>query len=236
MNEVDKNILISSFKYLYWFSRFEYTLKEKKYLMKKSNAEADWEQFITDYKDKYIPCDKYTELINLHPKRQKLDKHNQVIWERVGLDHCSSNNSLCKIITMLKTVRNNLFHGGKHIIGFDTDKKRNLQLLEVSTILIKKIANINDFGKGIFEPYPKIDLENEIFCNKDKNLITEEKKEILRYKRRMRKKEFRRKNGKALAYSGNTTLYTDIKKDNIGDRKEGVFDSQNHTETGLENE
>ncbi len=61
--------------------------------------------------------------------------------------------------------------------------------------------------------------------------MSEEKKEALRFKRRMRKK----KKGKVLTYSGNSTLYTDMKKDNIANKKECVFDSQIHIETGLEN-
>ena len=47
--------------------------------------------------------------------------------------------------------------------------------------------------------------------------------------------ETKTKKGKVLTYSGNRTLYTDIKKDNIADKKECVFDSQTHIETGLEN-
>ena len=50
--------------------------------------------------------------------------------------------------------------------------------------------------------------------------ISEEKKKALRFKRLMRK----RKKRKALTYRGDNTLYTDIKKDNIGDKKESVFD------------
>lgn len=61
--------------------------------------------------------------------------------------------------------------------------------------------------------------------------ISEEKRAALRFKRQIRK----RKKRKALTYSGNITLYTDIKKDNIGNKKECVFDSQDHIETGSEN-
>ena len=61
--------------------------------------------------------------------------------------------------------------------------------------------------------------------------ISEEKKVALRFKRQIRK----RKKRKALTYMGDTTLYTDIKKDNIGDKKECVSDSQYHGDSDFEN-
>lgn len=66
--------------------------------------------------------------------------------------------------------------------------------------------------------------------------MTEEEKARRRAERRMRKKAYRRKKGKILTYSGNTTLYTDIKKDNIGNKKECVSDTQNKIDTDTEND
>ena len=96
-------------------SRFEFTLKERQYLKDKSigaKAEPDWDKFVEDFKNGYKVSGEAKKLIILHPKRQLVADIWKLEWKPVGLSHC--NNDLCKIVTMLKTVRNNLFHGGKH--------------------------------------------------------------------------------------------------------------------------
>ena len=166
MQELDKNILKVSLEYLYWFSRFEYTLKENGHL--KSNqignrAIANWDSFRDEYLERYSPSNDAYKLIELHPKQQIIGPNNSVNhWEEANISHCSK--PLCKVIVMLKTVRNNLFHGGKHYSKSDEEKKRDLKLVELSLNVIKEIANINSFGGEVFEPSQDFDL-NEIVFN-----------------------------------------------------------------------
>lgn len=63
--------------------------------------------------------------------------------------------------------------------------------------------------------------------------MTEEARVKYRTEKRMRKKEYKRKVGKALTYNGDTTLYTDVKNDNIGTKKEYISDTQNKTNESM---
>ncbi len=142
--EIPKELESASFEYFYWFSRFEFALKENKFLKNKvsgAKAEPSWEAFVEKYKAEYIPSNEAKRLISLHPKRQFVTENEELDWKPVGIDHC--NNDLCKIVTMLNTIRNNLFHGGKH---GDTDvdsRERNLDLLQISKAVLDQLADIS---------------------------------------------------------------------------------------------
>jgi len=50
------------------------------------------------------------------------------------------------VVTLLKTVRNNLFHGGKHGDDGWDDPERILTLLELSIRVLDELADLADFG------------------------------------------------------------------------------------------
>lgn len=146
IEEIDENLRNVSFEYFYWFSRFEFALKENSYLVNvtpKSKAEASWETFREKYKSSYSPSEEANELIKLHPKRQLIGNNKELIWQPVGISHCST--ELCKVIAMLTTIRNNLFHGGKHGDIEVDDKERNIKLLSLGKTILGQLAEIADF-------------------------------------------------------------------------------------------
>jgi len=170
MSGLDKIILKSSLEYLYWFSRFEYILKERGYLQipknakKKISAKPNWKKFRLEFEDKYTMSENGEKLIILSPKIQiakKIGSNWKLDWEEVRFKKTDSD--LCKIIRLLKTVRNNLFHGGKHNSKSSKDKERDLKLIMLSTKIIKEIAYIDDFGMEAFEPYQYFDIRKEVF-------------------------------------------------------------------------
>lgn len=144
--EITDELKNASFEYFYWFSRFEFALKENGFLKSIESgvkAEPDWEAFKERFADNYALSREANKLLKLHPKRQVVNNNQELDWKPVGIDHC--NNELCKIVTMLNTVRNNLFHGGKH---GDTDvdnKERNLQLLNASKQVLDQLAEFAGF-------------------------------------------------------------------------------------------
>ncbi len=144
--EVDNDLKEASFEYFYWFSRFEFALKENKYLKDKkagAKAEPNWEEFREKFKNSYTPSEEAKRLIQLHPKRQLVTEHEELEWKPVGVSHC--NNDLCKVITMLNAVRNNLFHGGKHG-DVDVDSKtRNMELLTIGKVVLDQLAELAGF-------------------------------------------------------------------------------------------
>jgi hypothetical protein len=170
MNELDKDILKASLEYLYWFSRFEYTLKENNYLQHYESTENEipakpnWKKFRLEYEDKYSLSENANKLINLSPKKQiakKIDSNWKLNWTEIKFENDDS--ELYKIITLLQIVRNNLFHGGKHHSKLNSDKERDFDLIKLSTEIIKEIAYIEDFGMEVFEPYQRFDIKKAIF-------------------------------------------------------------------------
>ena len=53
---------------------------------------------------------------------------------------------------MLSTVRNNLFHGGKHGDADVDNQKRNLELLELSKVVLDQLAQMANF-EGDYKRY-----------------------------------------------------------------------------------
>jgi hypothetical protein len=50
-------------------------------------------------------------LLELAPEQQIVGVGKRLTWHQVDLGRCQS--ELCKVVSMLKTLRNNVFHGGK---------------------------------------------------------------------------------------------------------------------------
>ena len=145
-NEITENLKNNAFEFFYWFSRFEFALKENGYLKDKNvgaKAEAHWDDFINEYKNGYSVSEEAKELIRLHPKRQMVADLGKLEWKPVGISHC--NNDLCRIITMLKTVRNNLFHGGKHGDQEVDVLERSIKLVVVCKIILDQLAKLANF-------------------------------------------------------------------------------------------
>ncbi len=79
VNELDRNILKASLEYLFWFSRFEYVLKQNGCLMSKkvgNRAEPDWYEFRDRYFSKYSLTTHSEKLIELAPEREIIKNSN----------------------------------------------------------------------------------------------------------------------------------------------------------------
>lgn len=144
-----------SFEFFYWFSRFEFALKENKYLKSEKagdKAEPSWAKFCKKFKGSYQPSKEALLLIQLHPKRQIVSTTaGDLEWKPVGVGHC--NNDLCRVITMLCTTRNNLFHGGKHG-DTDTDSvERNVVLLSNAKEVLSQLAVLGGFEHDFWRLY-----------------------------------------------------------------------------------
>lgn len=147
-DKIDSELKDTSFDYFYWHSRFEFALKENKYLKKHqrgAKAEPSWEKFQEKHKAEYVVSNEASQLIELHPKRQIISEQGGLDWRPVGVSHCKDNDDLCRVIAMLNAVRNNLFHGGKHGDVDVDSRERNLKLLKLSKIVLDQLARLADF-------------------------------------------------------------------------------------------
>lgn len=142
-DEISENLKERAFDFFYWFSRFEYALKENQFLQHcgvGDNAEPGWDVFVERYAGAFDHTEQTIKLIELNPKRQKVGVHSKLEWREVGLADCSS--ELCKVIRLLKTIRNNLFHGGKHgAEGWD-NKERTEELLVTGKSILDQLAEL----------------------------------------------------------------------------------------------
>jgi len=145
-DEIDTQLKDASFEFFYWFSRFEFALKENncmKDLEPGAKAEPSWEVFQEKHGGDYIASPDACRLVEFHPKRQYVSGHGEPEWKPVGISHCAG--ELCRVVTMLRTVRNNLFHGGKHG-DIDVDSKdRNVELLRCGKIVLDQLAEMAGF-------------------------------------------------------------------------------------------
>lgn len=92
--DIDAELKNLSFEYFYWFSRYEFALKENGYLKNEtenSKAEPGWETYLTDFCDRYSLTDNAKRLIKLHPKRQIVVANKNLDWRKVGIDDCKQN-------------------------------------------------------------------------------------------------------------------------------------------------
>jgi hypothetical protein len=103
-----------AFDFFYWFSRFEFALKEARILKSRevgANAEGGWTDFIARYRNGYKPSAAARALINAKPQRQIV---GVVDLEYRDVSFNPGASDLERVVRLAQTVRNNLFHGGKH--------------------------------------------------------------------------------------------------------------------------
>lgn len=130
-----------AFDFFYWFSRFEFALKENAYLKSHvigAKAEASWDDFVMKWGGQYAASGEALSLLEASPESQIIAANDQLAWKTVGLTDCKS--ELEKVVRLLKTIRNNLFHGGKHGgAGWD-DSKRTAFLLSSGKTVLDQLA------------------------------------------------------------------------------------------------
>ena len=95
------------------FSRFEFALKESNYVKANNHsdvAEVHWNKIIHEFEKNYVIDDIEIELLQKPPMKQ-VYVNNELEW--VGFNFPNNASDLKKLTFALRTMRNNLFHGGK---------------------------------------------------------------------------------------------------------------------------
>lgn len=151
---IPPNLSNLAFDFFYWFSRFEFALKENKYLRNHTvgaNAEPGWDKFVLNFQNSYVLSDQASALLQEKPERQVVTAHHQLAWEEVDLSECKS--QLERVVRVLKTVRNNLFHGGKSgCKGWDNPERTEL-LLSLGKAVLDQFASLAQFQHDYTEYY-----------------------------------------------------------------------------------
>lgn len=140
---VPSNLTSLAFEFFFWFSRFEFALKENGYLVSHSpgaKAAPGWREFVEKYEAQYAPSDNVKKLVALSPKEQLVGRGNTLKWGSVVFRDDVL--GLREVVYLLKTVRNNLFHGGKHGEASWDDPVRMKQLLYSATAVLDELATL----------------------------------------------------------------------------------------------
>ncbi|MCU7931447.1 MAG: hypothetical protein KZQ90_11650 [Candidatus Thiodiazotropha sp. (ex Codakia rugifera)] len=95
------------------FSRFEFALKQSGYVYSgiRDSAQVDWKKFSQAFGGDYVADQRETLLLEKPPKKQIYTNDN-ISW--VDFDFTTTSSDLEKLTLVLRTMRNNLFHGGKY--------------------------------------------------------------------------------------------------------------------------
>jgi hypothetical protein len=149
---IDRKVLLEFFL---TFSRFEYALKAAGYAFERNGTvNPDWRRFELELisifnmrnNDKLITASNY--FFDNPPFKQVL--HNgKLAWE----SQCPNQNEsdIQFLLRMVKCVRNNLFHGGKHNNWLHEDKQRTETLLCNSLIILNECLRLSPQVKNRFD-------------------------------------------------------------------------------------
>ncbi|QDD66652.1 hypothetical protein EJD96_22035 [Herbaspirillum seropedicae] len=136
-----------AFNFFWSFSRFEFALKENHFAKpyRHEVAQPDWDTFIDSAESTYRMNAEAYELLAAPPDVQTLEG-TQLSWRPLNLARVESD--LGKVVLVIKTIRNNLFHGGKHDAAGWDDPARVHFLLSKATKVLEELAEShfnNDF-------------------------------------------------------------------------------------------
>jgi hypothetical protein len=152
-DEIDQGLRNLAFDFFYWFSRFEFALKERGYLKSSAigdRADPDWNKFVSKYRKAYALTAVGAKLIAEKPQRQIVGDLEH------GFEHVlfSPNTAdLDMVVAYAKTIRNNLFHGGKHGSNYWDDPERMKRLLGTTITVLQELAHLGDFEEDFARYY-----------------------------------------------------------------------------------
>jgi hypothetical protein len=146
------------------FSRFEYALKASGYFKRANpsrqnrpdppDANPDWCRFRMEMRT-IFRIDRNEELLEAcqyildDPPRKQVIVNDSAAWETpVRSQHESEIEFLLR---MVKCVRNNLFHGGKHNIELHEDTQRTELLLRSGLVILRECLRLAPHVKQEFD-------------------------------------------------------------------------------------
>jgi len=139
-----------------FFSRMEYALKRtRSYLKNSPNAEPNWDKFGSDYDERFrqalSPLTALSvEYFEASPPRKQTQVEGTMGWSeprRRG----ENDKQLKWLLQAIRTVRNNLFHGGKFPLITMPDPSRDRDLLMHSLAILNAVLGLDAEVKSNFE-------------------------------------------------------------------------------------
>jgi hypothetical protein len=149
----DKDLI---FRFFAVFSRFECALKRGGFLKKQERAEADWDSYVNQLRGQFATvkapvfktaCDYLTS----KPPDKQIVSGNSLGWKATVRGNNESIESY--VIRLVRTVRNNLFHGGKYPypVGPLSDAGRDRRLIESALAVLEECLRLSPDVRYAFE-------------------------------------------------------------------------------------
>lgn len=151
---IDSELTQLAFDFFFRFSRFEFALKANGYLKSHQPgavAEPGWDEFVAKHSNDYGCNLNALALLARPPERQVVANGDALSWRAVGLDDCRSD--LERVVRLLKTVRNNLFHGGKHGGESWDSPERTRQVLIAGSAVLEDLAAVANIEADFLRIY-----------------------------------------------------------------------------------
>ncbi|WP_077639991.1 hypothetical protein [Salinivibrio sp. IB574] len=137
------------------FARMEHALKSAGYALgNEDKVEPAWDRFANKIHEQFdqLASEELIAakdlLLNSPPRKQVL-LNGQVIFQEQLLDQ--KQRTTQQIIRFVRTVRNNLFHGGKFLPIGEAESGRNEALVRSSLKIIKACIELNEEVKQSYE-------------------------------------------------------------------------------------
>ncbi len=134
-------------EFLAVFARMEYALKATRFAVGDGGAvSANWDRFANEA-NRHFHAEASEDLrgaveylwIN-PPRKQVLTEDRRVKFCDFSIDQ--NQRKLQQLLLMVRSVRNNLFHGGKHLPDGEMEPGRNEQLVRSSLVILRSCAQL----------------------------------------------------------------------------------------------
>ncbi|MCY4641501.1 MAG: hypothetical protein OXC41_02210 [Gammaproteobacteria bacterium] len=151
MNDVFRHLHVPAdlaCEFLAVFSRMEYALKATGYASdNKDKAFASWDTFANEIAEdfKNVPDKEFVEAVDYllkNPPRKQVQDDGELAFKDQVID--GNQKRAQQALLMVRTVRNNLFHGGKYLPNGEKERGRNRILVAHSLTILKHCAQMND--------------------------------------------------------------------------------------------
>ena len=151
--QVDRGLVLEFFAF---FSRFEYSLKRSGFLKPGDKAEPNWGTYANSLRGRFrqVQNNAFRESVAFflsEPPKTQVVSGNDLDWSDTLQGQGEHHEHY--VLRLVRTVRNNLFHGGKypHPLGPIDDVVRNRRLLEAAIAVLSQCLELSDSVRAAFK-------------------------------------------------------------------------------------
>lgn len=157
----DRGRQLLLFEFFITFARFEYALKECGFftINNRGVIQPSWEQFASKIKDVFNPdisedVKKSVNYLNIHPPSIQVQLPDEIRFEPRQKDILDNSPLTTRLVTYVRDVRNNLFHGNKLRGTSETQLNRDFELIEHSLNVLNSWLCLDyDVEQKFHEPF-----------------------------------------------------------------------------------